>query len=1218
MRGRPNNPRRLAVIQGLGRGYHRDILSRLLRTAGLAESEWPRFLAMAGLFFLIMAGLGVGRSAAESLFLGNAGSKYVPHMLVLNAGSMVVVSVVYSIIENRISRFHIFGGIFAIFAVVLIGLRLPLDPGQGSLPMAFAIFAFYEVYLMTVLMHFWTYANDIFDPRESRRIFPLVGGAGLVGLIVGSLSTDQLLGWFGSTENLLVFWAALLVAGIPMVWKTRQAARAVQIYMDRPPDRAGAGAGYKQSMREVWDIPLIRTMTVISLPLWLVVHTVDWLFLSAVEDLYPGKAADGERTAFLGYVNGFVSLAGLIIQLFVARALLRVLGVAGTYAIYPITMALGAVALAVRGFFFSAGDALNVLHPRVWLTALVRFFDESVLHTVYETSTQLLYNAVPADRRGFSRAFITGAVEPIFTAFAGLLLLLFAYMAIPHQYIASATALVGVAWFLLALRVKKDYLRALMRNLSDRHINQRNQAIREAFAIGVDDKSRQEALKLLFESIRGEDHDTAVLSLGFVEKSADAESLRRLTDLCPELEADIRVQAMLVLGRMKHVDALPELLRSLKDPGEEIRKAAIRAVGLLGLKKETRKFTRLLRGASPAVKREIIIAQLNNAGSDGDANRKGRVNRRSKAYQTLASMARSRLPGARVNAARTIRELANPDLLPLLIQMTRSKSPHVLHETIQAMGAMGPTPQKNISHNETEPGPTKRAPREKKARPSSALDEDPGSPHADDDLVDRLVDFLEDPDFRFRASDALVRLGGTAVHRLHLHLMRPLSEDKYHRHASVSVREAILKCLGEIADPSSIQVLGDLLIRQPIRIEDAAITALSTLRHNARERRRETRHTEEEARSAAGAAPSKLSTDEIEDEALPPLVQEQVRRSYGSILQKIERDLSHIRQLRQIKNYRATTLLMDTLLRATTRRIELALHLLEVLADPGTVRAAAASLRGDERRARAEAIELLEGTGSEAAALAGLLEIQFSEPNADFDDDEEAREIEDIIIDLLITKQHAWFEACVAYCIGELRLYSFESFLREMARDPTPIIKNNAIVALEKLGITRGRRTGGGRRKRTRKEVKQMAIDMERILFLRSVPLFADIDGNDLQWINEITREKKYKAGQTVFRENDVGDSLYIIINGSVRVLKGQNQVILQILEERETFGEMSILDQEPRSATVEVQKDATLLAIKRDDFQRLLLARPQLAFSLFRTISRRLREAVTRFTATN
>ncbi|MCR9142179.1 MAG: cyclic nucleotide-binding domain-containing protein [bacterium] len=1196
MRNTQNNPRRLAVIQGLGRGYQRDITSRLLRTAGLAEREWPRFLSMAGLFFLIMVGLGVGRSAAESLFLGNAGSQYVPHMLVLNAVSMVVVSVAYSIVENRLSRFHLFGVIFAVFAVVLIALRVPLDPQHPSLPMAFAIFAFYEVYLMTVLMHFWTYANDIFDPRESRRIFPLIGGAGLVGLIAGSLSTERLLTWSGSTENLLIFWAVMLVIGLPLVWQTRRAARTVQIYMDSPPDRIGGGeTSYRQSIQEIWHIPLIRTMTIISLPLWLVVHTVDWLFLSAVEDLYPGKAADGERTAFLGYVNGFVSMAGLFIQLFVARALLRVLGVAGTYAIYPITMALGAVALAIRSFFFSAGDALNIFHPRVWLTALVRLFDESVLHTVYETSTQLLYNAIPADRRGFSRAFITGAVEPVFTALAGGLLLIFAYMAIPHAYIASATAVVGLVWFLLALRVKKDYLRALMRHLSDRNINQQNQAIREAFAIGDDDTSRKEALQLLFESIRGEDRDTAILSLSFVEKSADAESLRRLTELCPELHGEIREQALLVLGRTGYSEALPELLRSLKDSDEAIRKAAIHSIGVLGLPEETRKFTRMIRGASPAIKREIIIAQLSNQGR--------RINRRSKAYQTLATMTRSRQPAARVNAARTIRELGNSDLLPLLIQMTRSRSSDVLHETIQAMGAMGPTPDS--------PSVNDVADRQKSSAKLAATNAfaDPEALRADDDLVDRLVDFLDDPDYRFRASDALIRLGDAAAHRLHEHLMKPIGVE-YQKHVGVNVRETILKCLGEIAAPASIPVIGDLLIRQPIRIEDAAITALSALRHNAREHRRESRR---HADDNPAGAPEEIA----DEEPMPPLVLDQIRRSYGSILQKIERDLGHIRQLGQIKNFRATALLMDTLQRATTRRIELALHLLELLADPGTVRAAAASLRGNDRRARAEAIELLEGTGSEAAALATLLEIQSGDAEV-FDDEDESREIEEIIIDLLITKQHAWFEACVAYCIGELRLYSFESFLREMARDPTPIIKNNAIVALEKLGMVRGKRTGGGRRKRTRKEVKQMAIDMERILFLRSVPLFADIDGNDLQWINEITREKKFKAGQTVFRENDVGDSLYIIINGSVRVLKGENQVILQILEERETFGEMSILDQEPRSATVEVQKDATLLAIKRDDFQRLLLARPQLAFSLFRTISRRLREAVTRFTAAN
>lgn len=141
-----------------------------------------------------------------------------------------------------------------------------------------------------------------------------------------------------------------------------------------------------------------------------------------------------------------------------------------------------------------------------------------------------------------------------------------------------------------------------------------------------------------------------------------------------------------------------------------------------------------------------------------------------------------------------------------------------------------------------------------------------------------------------------------------------------------------------------------------------------------------------------------------------------------------------------------------------------------------------------------------------------------------------------------------------------------------------------------------------------------MSRTMERILFLRSVAIFADVDGADLQWINEITRERKVRKGQVVFHENDVGDAMYLILSGQVRVSRGATN--LELLGERDCFGEMSILDNEPRSATVRATQDSVMLAIKRDDFQRLVLARPQISFSLFRTISRRLRDMTARLAA--
>ena len=139
-----------------------------------------------------------------------------------------------------------------------------------------------------------------------------------------------------------------------------------------------------------------------------------------------------------------------------------------------------------------------------------------------------------------------------------------------------------------------------------------------------------------------------------------------------------------------------------------------------------------------------------------------------------------------------------------------------------------------------------------------------------------------------------------------------------------------------------------------------------------------------------------------------------------------------------------------------------------------------------------------------------------------------------------------------------------------------------------------------------------MESNMERILFLRSVPIFSGVDGNDLQWISEISRMTEIKPGQIIFHENETGDAMYIILEGRIRIVKGQNTT-LDILLERDCFGEMAILDEEPRSATAVADGPCRLLAIQREDFQRLLMARPQIAIAMFRSISLRLRDLTRR-----
>ena len=136
---------------------------------------------------------------------------------------------------------------------------------------------------------------------------------------------------------------------------------------------------------------------------------------------------------------------------------------------------------------------------------------------------------------------------------------------------------------------------------------------------------------------------------------------------------------------------------------------------------------------------------------------------------------------------------------------------------------------------------------------------------------------------------------------------------------------------------------------------------------------------------------------------------------------------------------------------------------------------------------------------------------------------------------------------------------------------------------------------------------------MEIANFLRSVQLFSKLDDAELQRFAELTREKTYPKGSVILFEDDPGDSLFVVKDGRVKVvLVGEDgrEVILGVLGETEHFGELSLIDEQPRSAHVIAMEDSTLLVLRSDDFRRRVEANPEVAWALLQELSRRLRRA--------
>ena len=99
-----------------------------------------------------------------------------------------------------------------------------------------------------------------------------------------------------------------------------------------------------------------------------------------------------------------------------------------------------------------------------------------------------------------------------------------------------------------------------------------------------------------------------------------------------------------------------------------------------------------------------------------------------------------------------------------------------------------------------------------------------------------------------------------------------------------------------------------------------------------------------------------------------------------------------------------------------------------------------------------------------------------------------------------------------------------------------------------------------------------MLSEEEKLKFLKATDLFGHLTSEGLASICQIIQENDYPAGQVLFNEGDIGDSLYLVVDGEVGIIKDDIQV-LALNETGTCIGEMALIDDEPRSATVKITK---------------------------------------------
>lgn len=130
---------------------------------------------------------------------------------------------------------------------------------------------------------------------------------------------------------------------------------------------------------------------------------------------------------------------------------------------------------------------------------------------------------------------------------------------------------------------------------------------------------------------------------------------------------------------------------------------------------------------------------------------------------------------------------------------------------------------------------------------------------------------------------------------------------------------------------------------------------------------------------------------------------------------------------------------------------------------------------------------------------------------------------------------------------------------------------------------------------------------------ISQIPLFSQLPKGDLEALAESARPRRFRRGEVIFYKDDPGEQFYVVIEGKVRIALPSPQgdeITLAILGSGELFGEFSLLDGGPRSATAVAAEDVLALTVSQQDFSSWIKGRPSAAIALLRVLSRRLRRS--------
>jgi ATP/ADP translocase len=423
---------------------HRTIGYLSKRFTQIRPGEGRRVLLTFLYFFLIITAYYLIKPVSRSLILGELGSRMVPYVDLIAALLMGPVVTLFARLVDRIGKQQLVRGSFWAVAGLLLFFRglLSLDHLRWVAGVFYVWVAIFSVLVVTL---FWLVANDLYRPREAKRLFGFIGSGGILGGIVGS-SIAAVGAQVVGTENLLLLSAGVLVLCglvVQRLWALVparvDAAEAAPAHL--PPSGAffsNLGGFARMLMQSRYLLLLVAMVGLNKLVATLVYYQLN----PFIEQTFTNQDA---RTTFTGMFLGGVNTIAFIVQFFFTSWTLRRWGVLPALLVLPIGLLTGSVGL--------------ILWPVFGVAAATELFDGSLNYSLQQTTKEVLYLPIDRSIRYKVKPFIDMVVFRFGKGIAAIIgIVCLSGLHLPPQTLSYIVIPMVIAWLLVSVWLRRDYV----------------------------------------------------------------------------------------------------------------------------------------------------------------------------------------------------------------------------------------------------------------------------------------------------------------------------------------------------------------------------------------------------------------------------------------------------------------------------------------------------------------------------------------------------------------------------------------------------------------------------------------------------------------------------------------------------------------------------------------------------------------------------------------